>query len=407
MSRSNPASEGTRRGERLRLHPGNPDVEPPDQVIEALRQMAWTTGRAATATCATPASPSAGGNRRGGWPRARRSVHREDVIMTNAPPAINIVLKSLLDPGDEVNSAMPYFPEYQLCSGSRRPGSDDKTTTDFQPDVSHRGGDRPRTKAVILNSPNNPTGAVYGEKTLRELNAIISRSRARDFRRALPAHHVRRVTAAGDAGRDRTVRSGVELVEGDGGCRGAHRLPGHSAHLAEAGHSAMPAHSRPDPGLRQRPGCLAAGGGAHSDVTVDVSVPGRPTCCPMPWPRSAMKHHPAQLYVFDPIADDFAFMQLQEGVLAVPARLRPAPGCRFPSPVRSENLVVGCRASSGAAAANPGTRGARDAGGHQVGEAGPGTCWPIFEETRRISAVDVRANLIVQSLCPSPAKKPS
>ena len=79
------------------------------------------------------------------------------------------MLKSILDPGDEVIVLNPYFPEYRFCienHGGRVVTVE--TGADFQPNIGRIAAAlTPRTKALILNSPNNPTGA------LRELNGII------------------------------------------------------------------------------------------------------------------------------------------------------------------------------------------------------------------------------------------
>ena len=96
--------------------------------------------------------------------------------MTNgAAGAINTVLKSILDPGDEVIVLSPYFPEYRFYIENHG-GRVVIVETDerFQPDIGRiAAAIGPRTKAIILNSPNNPTGAVYGAETLRALNAVV------------------------------------------------------------------------------------------------------------------------------------------------------------------------------------------------------------------------------------------
>jgi aspartate aminotransferase len=99
-----------------------------------------------------------------------------DIIMTSgAAGALNTVLKSILDPGDEVILLNPYFPEYRFYvenhGGRAVPVETDE---DFQPDIMRiAGAITRRTKAIILNSPNNPTGRVYSAATLRALNGIV------------------------------------------------------------------------------------------------------------------------------------------------------------------------------------------------------------------------------------------
>jgi len=91
--------------------------------------------------------------------------------------AINTVLKAMLDPGDEVIVLKPYFPEYRFYienHGGRV--VEVETLPSFQPDLDALAAAiTPRTRALILNSPNNPTGAVYPAATLDALEALLSR----------------------------------------------------------------------------------------------------------------------------------------------------------------------------------------------------------------------------------------
>jgi len=156
---------------------GNPDVEPPEAVIEALRRVV-----------AENRLHSHGYMPNGGFPEVRAKIagrlaertgvpfSGEDVIMTcGAAGAINTVLKSILDPGDEVIVLNPYFPEYRFYIENNG-GRVITVETDerFEPDIGRiADAITPRTKALILNSPNNPTGAVYGVDVLRELDGIV------------------------------------------------------------------------------------------------------------------------------------------------------------------------------------------------------------------------------------------
>ncbi len=106
----------------------------------------------------------------------------QNLIMTvGAASAINIFLKTILDPGDEVVTFAPYFVEYgnyvRNYDGILRvvPAN----TRDFQPDIEGlRAAVTSRTKAVIINTPNNPTGIVYSEETLRALQNVIAEKEA-------------------------------------------------------------------------------------------------------------------------------------------------------------------------------------------------------------------------------------
>jgi aspartate aminotransferase len=95
--------------------------------------------------------------------------------------ALNVIFKTILNPGDEVVSPAPYFVEYNfytdnhggsLCTVPSRP--------DFTLDLDALAGAiTQRTKAVIINSPNNPTGAIFPAEQIRQLGALLEeRSRA-------------------------------------------------------------------------------------------------------------------------------------------------------------------------------------------------------------------------------------
>ena len=156
---------------------GNPDVEPPAAVIDALRSVVAEN---------RPRSHSYMPN--AGYPEVRSVIAAglqqrtglafgaEDIILTNgAAGAINTVLKAILDPGDEVLVLSPYFPEYRFYienHGGRMVLVE--TGDSFQPDLDRiAAAITPRTKALILNSPNNPTGALYPAEILRQLSRVI------------------------------------------------------------------------------------------------------------------------------------------------------------------------------------------------------------------------------------------
>ena len=108
-----------------------------------------------------------------------------NILMTvGAASGLNIILKTILDPEDEVITFAPYFVEY----GNYVRNYDGTlvvvppNTVDFQPDLeafSNRITDR--TKAVIINTPNNPTGVVYSDATLKRM-ADILRAKEAEFK---------------------------------------------------------------------------------------------------------------------------------------------------------------------------------------------------------------------------------
>ena len=157
---------------------GNPILEPPESVQETLRRLAN--------------DPPAGLHRympNGGHPevRARISEHLrsesgepiegDDVIMTNgAAGALNVTLKALLDPGDQVVVITPFFPEYMAYAHNH--GAElvkAESAADFDLDIQAIArAVSERTKVVLINSPNNPTGRTYSAERLAELGALLT-----------------------------------------------------------------------------------------------------------------------------------------------------------------------------------------------------------------------------------------
>lgn len=102
-----------------------------------------------------------------------------NIIMTvGAAGAINVILKTLIDPGDELLVFAPYFTEYRNYIGNWRgklvvAEPDYKT---FQPDFrDFESKISPRTKAVMINNPVNPTGVIYSEETIKKIAGILER----------------------------------------------------------------------------------------------------------------------------------------------------------------------------------------------------------------------------------------
>ena len=105
--------------------------------------------------------------------------HKGNILMTvGAASGLNIILKTILDPEDEVIVFAPYFMEY----GSYVRNYDGilsvvaPNTDTFQPNLfEFEKRITKKTKAVIINTPNNPTGVVYSAATLREIGNILER----------------------------------------------------------------------------------------------------------------------------------------------------------------------------------------------------------------------------------------
>jgi len=156
---------------------GNPNLKPPDKFRAAL-----------DAAVVSSISEGHGYMPNMGYPHVRKSVadflsrgeqvqiSENDVIMTcGAAGALNVILKAILDPGDEVITPAPYFVEYKFYAenhgGSLRTVS---TQADFTLDIrAISDAVTEKTKAVLINSPNNPTGQVYSKESLDELGALL------------------------------------------------------------------------------------------------------------------------------------------------------------------------------------------------------------------------------------------
>lgn len=160
---------------------GNPDLPPPACVCEGLREMADSADQ-----------PFAFGYMPNfGYPHVRealaKQVSKEQgvavdpgslVITCGAAGAINAFYRAVIEPGDEVLCPAPYFVEYGfyienhggvLRTAPAKPGTFDLDVAALEAAVTDR------TRVLLINSPNNPTGVVYPKETLIELAAMLTR----------------------------------------------------------------------------------------------------------------------------------------------------------------------------------------------------------------------------------------
>lgn len=160
---------------------GNPNVPAPESIKEAIKEIldqedpVFVHGYMSNA----------------GFPHVRRAIadnlnkrfgtkfSEENLIMTvGAGSGLNVCLKTLLDPGDEVIVFAPYFLEYGayirnydgvLVEVEPETETFQLNIADFERKLSAK------TKAVIINNPHNPTGVVYSEETIRRLAEVLER----------------------------------------------------------------------------------------------------------------------------------------------------------------------------------------------------------------------------------------
>ncbi len=156
---------------------GNPDLEPPAQFKEALLQAAQDPAPGLHSYMPNAGLPGARQALAGFLSRTHQVDFKpEDVIFTcGAAGALNVILKAVLDPGDEVVIFAPFFVEY-LAYAENHGGVPVVVDTDtgFGLDLDRlEQALTPRTRAVIINSPNNPTGRIYETASLRHLGALL------------------------------------------------------------------------------------------------------------------------------------------------------------------------------------------------------------------------------------------
>jgi len=159
---------------------GNPNVEAPEEVKKAIIEILQEEKPAAIH----------GYMNNSGYEEVREAIaqslnkrfgtafNAKNILMTvGAAGGLNVVFKTLLNPGDEVITFAPFFGEYNSYASN----FDAKlvvvppNTVDFQPNLDAFSDlITDRTKAVIVNSPNNPTGVVYSEATIIKLAEILN-----------------------------------------------------------------------------------------------------------------------------------------------------------------------------------------------------------------------------------------
>lgn len=160
---------------------GNPSIQPPDIVNQTMKELLDTE----------PPLALHGYPANAGFPEVRRHLAEclnraygchyteEGIVMTSgAAAAIVIISNALLDRDDEVVAFAPYFWEYknyvETFYGKLVPALCNMET--LQPDpVTFEASLSPRTRFVLINTPNNPTGAVYTEASIRAVAEILER----------------------------------------------------------------------------------------------------------------------------------------------------------------------------------------------------------------------------------------
>lgn len=162
---------------------GNPDAPPPEAYNTVIKEIIEDT---------SPGVHSYMPN--GGYPWVRdaialrmsaeqeMTITQGDMLMTcGAAGGLNIVMKAILNPGDEVIILAPYFVEYGFYIDNHG-GVAKVVSTDeeFNLDLAAiEAAITERTRAIIINSPNNPCGQIYSEESLKQLGELLAKSESK------------------------------------------------------------------------------------------------------------------------------------------------------------------------------------------------------------------------------------
>ena len=161
---------------------GNPDLDPPQKVCDAVKEVALDTTHLRHGYMPNP-----------GYTETRQAMAKKtsieqgveidfsNVVMSvGAAGAINATLKALLNPNDEVIVPCPYFAEYgHYVHNYNGKIVGVPTKSDFSLDSDAiKSALTEKTAAVLINSPNNPCGAVYSEETVKKLEKTLTDNKA-------------------------------------------------------------------------------------------------------------------------------------------------------------------------------------------------------------------------------------
>lgn len=163
---------------------GNPSVDPPKEVKDVIIKILNTE------------EPTFvhGYTNNSGYEDVRQAVAQytnktygtnfsfENVVMTNgAAAALNIIFRCILNPGDEIITFAPFFTEYRNyvasygCKLTVVPANTETFEVNFE---EFEKLVTPKTRGVLMNTPNNPSGVVYSEETIKKIAAVMEKKQA-------------------------------------------------------------------------------------------------------------------------------------------------------------------------------------------------------------------------------------
>ena len=162
---------------------GNPCTPAPDEIADAVKDIIDNE----------PSLSVHGYMNNAGFPDVRGAIAEDinkkhgtafgadNILMTvGAAGGLNVILKTVLDPGDEVITFTPFFSEYRFYAANYGAelvmAATDPVT--FMPDTKDLAEKiTAKTKALIINNPNNPTGVVYGEEEIKAVAAVLEEAK--------------------------------------------------------------------------------------------------------------------------------------------------------------------------------------------------------------------------------------
>lgn len=166
---------------------GNPDLPPPPTVKQAILEVAEAADKPLTfgymPNAGYPQTRAALAEKISGEQGVEVSANHV-IAACGAAGGINIFFRAVLTPGDEVICPAPYFVEYGFYAanfgGKLKPV---QTREDFHLDLcAMKAAINEKTRAIIINSPNNPTGQIYTREELSQLAGILKEASARYHR---------------------------------------------------------------------------------------------------------------------------------------------------------------------------------------------------------------------------------
>lgn len=158
---------------------GNPDLEPPEEFFKSISDIAIKRAGGAHGYMPNSGFPAVRDKIAEGISRDHKIIiDGNSVVMTcGAAGGMNVILKTILEPGEEVIVIKPYFAEYGFyISNHQGVMVTVNSGADFSLDIKNiEAAITDKTRAIIINSPNNPTGKIYREDEINSLSSLLEK----------------------------------------------------------------------------------------------------------------------------------------------------------------------------------------------------------------------------------------